>query len=69
MDFSWLISFLIVVVVLCVGFAIIKYLIMPVVPAGFQAIVWAIIGIFLLIGLLYFFSNSGAFFHHSAVIH
>ena len=54
MDFSWIIWFLVVVVVLCVAFAILKYLIMPVVPAAMQAFVWAIIGVCLLIMLLYF---------------
>lgn len=62
MDFSWLIWFLISVVVASIAFWIIKALIMPVVPAGAQPIVWAIIGIALLIGLLIFASGGG--FHH-----
>jgi len=53
MDLSWLIGFLILVVVLSIGFWIVRSLIMPVVPAGAQPIVWAIIGIVLLIALLY----------------
>jgi ABC-type arginine/histidine transport system permease subunit len=64
MDFSWLIWFLVVVVILSVGFAIIKYLIMPVVPAPAQAVVWAIIGICLLIGLLVVVSGSGYWHSH-----
>jgi hypothetical protein len=63
MDFSWLIWFLIFVVVLSVAFAIIKYLIMPVVPAPAQAVVWAIIGICLLIGLLVFIGSGSGFWH------
>ena len=63
MDFSWLIWFLIVVVFLSISFWILKALIMPVVPPGAQPIVWAIIGIALLIGLLIFVSSSSGFFH------
>ena len=63
MDFSWLIWFLVVVVFLSIGFWIMKALIMPVVPPGAQPIVWAIIGIALLIGLLIFVSSSSGFFH------
>jgi hypothetical protein len=59
---NWIISFLVIVVVLSVGFAIIKYLIMPVVPAPAQPVVWAIIGIALLIGLLIMFSQFGGNF-------
>lgn len=58
MDFSWLIWFLVFVVVLSIAFWIIKALIMPVIPAPFQAIVWAVIGICLLIGLLIFFGHG-----------
>jgi hypothetical protein len=65
MDFSWLIWFLVCVVVLSIAFAIIKYLIMPVVPAPAQAAVWAIIGICLLIGLLIFF--GGGYWHHGGI--
>ena len=57
MDFSWLIGFLIFVVVAAIAFWILRAFIMPVVPAGAQPVVWAIIGIFLLIGLLVFFSG------------
>jgi hypothetical protein len=53
MDLTWLIGFLILVVVLSIAFWIVKSLIMPVVPPGAQAVVWAIIGIVLLIALLY----------------
>jgi hypothetical protein len=70
MDFSWLIWFLVVVVVASIAFWIIKALIMPVVPAGAQAVVWAIIGIACLIGLLVFVGSSSGtgFFHHTGVI-
>jgi len=68
MDLSWLIWFLVVVVVLSIAFWIIKALIMPVVPAGAQPVVWAIIGICLLIGLLVFISQfGGGWFHHGYV--
>jgi hypothetical protein len=63
MDFSWLIWFLVVVVVLSVGFWILKTLIMPVVPPAAQPVVWAIIGIALLIGLLVFVSGYGPWHH------
>jgi hypothetical protein len=67
MDFSWLIGFLIFVVIASIAFWIIRALIMPVVPAGAQPIVWAIIGIALLIGLLIFFGNGG--FSHFGNFH
>jgi hypothetical protein len=67
MDFSWLIQFLIVVVILSIAFAIVKYLVMPVVPAGAQAAVWAIIGIILLIALLYFVGGP-MLGHHSVIV-
>ena len=57
MDFSWLIGFLIFVVVAAIAFWILRAFIMPGVPADAQPVVWAIIGIFLLIGLLVFFSG------------
>jgi hypothetical protein len=53
MDLSWIVGFLILVVVLSIAFWIIRSLIMPVVPAGAQPVVWAIIGIVLLIALIY----------------
>ncbi len=52
------------VVVASIAYWIIKSLIMPVVPAGAQPVVWAIIGICLLIGLLIFFSGGAGFWHH-----
>jgi hypothetical protein len=67
MDFSWLIWFLVFVVVLSIAFWIIKALIMPVVPAGAQAVVWAIIGICLLIGLLVFFGSGTGFLHGDGI--
>jgi hypothetical protein len=65
MDFAWLIWFLVVVVVASIAFAIVKYLIMPVVPAPAQAAVWAVIGICLLIALLVFVGSGSGFFRHS----
>ena len=62
MDLSWLIYLLIFLLVLAGAFAIIKYLIMPALPAPWQPFVWAIIGIALLIALLIFVSGGG--FHH-----
>jgi hypothetical protein len=62
MDLSWLVSFLILVVILSVGYVILKYLIMPVVPAAAQPIVWAVIGLILLIALILFF-GAGHFGH------
>jgi magnesium-transporting ATPase (P-type) len=64
MDLSWIIWFLVVVVVLAVAYWIIKALIMPVVPAGAQPVVWAVIGILLLIALLIIMSSMGGFGHH-----
>jgi len=69
MDFSWLIWFLIFVVVASIAFWIIKALIMPVVPAGAQPVVWAVIGICLLIGLLIFISSGTGFMHHGFSFH
>ena len=66
MDFSWLIWFLVFVVVASIAFWIIKALIMPVVPAGAQPVVWAVIGICLLIALLIFFSGHAGFWHTSS---
>jgi hypothetical protein len=68
MDFSWIIWFLVVVVFVSIAFAIVKYLIMPVVPPGAQAAVWAILGIIMLIALLYFASNALPG-HHSLIAH
>ena len=67
MDFSWLIWFLVFVVVLSIAFWIIKALIMPVVPAGAQAVVWAFIGICLLIGLLVFIGSGTGFLHGDGI--
>jgi len=68
MDLSWLIWFLVLVVVLSIAFWIIKALIMPVVPAGAQPVVWAIIGICLLIGLLVFISGYGGSWPHARLL-
>jgi len=53
MDLSWIISFLIIVLVLAAAYFIIARFIMPAIPAGFQVFVWAILGIIMLIALLY----------------
>jgi hypothetical protein len=63
MDFSWLIWFLVFVVVASIAFWIIRALIMPAVPAGAQPLVWAVIGICLLIGLLVFIGAGSGHFH------
>jgi len=67
MDFSWLIWFLVFVVVASIAFWIIRALIMPVVPAGAQPVVWAIIGIALLIALLVFIGGNTGFWHSHGV--
>lgn len=67
MDFSWLIWFLVFVVVASIAFWILKALIMPVVPAPAQPVVWAIIGIVLLIGLLIFVSGHAGWWQHTSV--
>ena len=69
MDFSSLIHFLFLVVILSIAFAIVKYLIMPVVPAGAQTAVWAILGLILLIALIYAVSNYGTLSGHPLVPH
>ena len=66
MDFSWLIWFLVFVVVASIAFWILKALIMPVVPAGAQPVVWAVIGICLLIALLIFFSGHAWWWGHGS---
>jgi hypothetical protein len=58
MDFSWIIQFLIWVVVLSIGFAIVKYLVMPAVAPSIQVYVWAVLGILMLIALLFFASGN-----------
>jgi hypothetical protein len=63
MDLSWIIYVLIFLVVACAAFAVIKYLIMPVVPAAVQPFVWAVIGILLLIGLLVLIGASTGSLH------
>ena len=64
MDFSWLIWFLVFVVVGSICFAIVKYLIMPAVAPPAQPHVWAVIGICLLIALLVFVGQGTGGFHH-----
>jgi hypothetical protein len=63
MDLSWLVWFLVLVVVLSIAYWIIKALIMPVVPASAQPVVWAIIGICLLIALLIFVGSGTGYVH------
>ncbi len=58
MDLSWIVWFLVAVVILSIAFAIVKYLIMPVVPPGAQNAVWAILGIIMLIALAYFAADA-----------
>lgn len=53
MDLSWIIGFLILVLVLAAAYFIIARFIMPAIPAGAQVFVWAILGIVMLIALLY----------------
>lgn len=65
MDFSWLIWFLVFVVVASIAFAIIRFLIMPAVTPAAQPYVWAVIGICLLVGLLIFIGNGSGFWHHT----
>jgi hypothetical protein len=63
---AMIINLLIWAVILGVAFAIIKYFIMPAVPAPAAVFVWAIIGIIMLIALLYFFSSGHSFYGPSA---
>jgi small-conductance mechanosensitive channel len=67
MDFSWIIGFLIIVLVLAAAYFIIARFIMPAIPAGAQVFVWAILGIIMLIALLY--AANGYWGHHSLAIH
>jgi len=70
MDFSWLIWLLVVVLVLALGYVIIKHLIMPAIPAPMQVWVWAIIGVGLLIALLIFVGGHwGNLGSHGVSIH
>jgi 4-amino-4-deoxy-L-arabinose transferase-like glycosyltransferase len=69
MDLSWLVWFLVIVVVLSIAYWIIKALIMPVVPAPAQAMVWAIIGICLLIALIIFIGQGSGYWHHGLSTH
>jgi hypothetical protein len=65
MDFGWLIQLLIFLVIIGAAFAIIKYFIMPAIPAPLQVFVWAVIGILLLIALIYFFGSGHNYFGNS----
>ena len=66
MDFSWIIWLLIVALVLSIGFAIIKYLIMPAIAPAMQVWVWAVIGVVCLIILLYFASQFMGHGYHAS---
>jgi hypothetical protein len=68
MDLTWIVGFLILVVILSIAFWIIRALIMPVVPVSAQPVVWAVIGIVLLIALLYG-ANGYWGSHHSLNVH
>jgi hypothetical protein len=63
MDFSWLIGFLIIVLILAAAYFIIARFIMPAVPAGAQVFVWAVLGLVMLIALLY--AANGYWGHHA----
>jgi TRAP-type mannitol/chloroaromatic compound transport system permease small subunit len=65
MDLSWIIGFLILVLVLTAAYFIIARFIMPAIPAGAQLFVWAILGIIMLIALLY--AANGYWGHHLIV--
>ena len=67
MDLSWLIGFLIIVLILAAAYFIIARFIMPAVPAGAQVFVWAILGIVMLIALLYV--ANGYWGHHTITVH
>ena len=68
MDFSWLIGFLIIVLILAAAYFIIARFIMPAIPAGAQVFVWAILGIVMLIALLYA-ANGYWGGHHALTVH
>jgi uncharacterized membrane protein len=65
MDFMWIVWFLVVVLLIGLGYVIISRLVMPAIPATMQVWVWAVIGIVLLIMLVYFASQfmGGGHFH------
>jgi len=67
MDLSWLIGFLIVVLVLAAAYFIIARFIMPAIPAGAQVFVWAVLGIVMLIALL--IGANSYWGHHAALVH
>ncbi len=63
-DLMWIFWFLVFVVVLSVAYWIIKTLIMPVVPATVQPVVWAILGLVLLVTLVFFVAGHFPGSHH-----
>lgn len=65
MDLSWIIGFLILVLVLAAAYFIIARFIMPAIPPGAQVFVWAILGVLMLISLLY--AANGYWGHHAFV--
>ena len=67
MDLSWIIGFLIIVLVLAAAYFIIARFIMPAIPPGAQVFVWAILGIIMLIALLYAANGYWGGGHHISV--
>lgn len=68
MDFSWIIGFLILVLVLAAAYFIIARFIMPAIPPAAQVFVWAILGILMLIVLLYGANSYWTGAHHAVVV-
>jgi steroid 5-alpha reductase family enzyme len=58
MDLTWVVWFLVWVLVAVAAYLIIAKLIMPAVPAGAQPFVWAVLGIVILIALITFFAGG-----------
>lgn len=68
MDFSWIIGFLIIVLILAAAYFIIARFIMPAIPPGAAVFVWAVLGILMLIALL-IGANSYWGGHHAITVH
>lgn len=58
MDLSWIVWFLVWVLIAAAAYFIIAKFIMPAVPGGAQPFVWAVLGILLLIALIAFFAGG-----------
>jgi small-conductance mechanosensitive channel len=67
MDLSWVIGFLIIVLVLAAAYFIIARFIMPAIPPSAQVFVWAILGIIMLIALLYAANGYWGGAHHLSI--